>query len=39
MKEYLQVDKTSKTGLRWTKSPGGGVLVGAEAFTTIKGDG
>lgn len=37
LREYLAIDATSKTGLRWIKRPvrNGGVPVGAEAFTAV----
>jgi hypothetical protein len=37
IREYLKVDSTSKTGLRWIKSPNRKIRVGDEAFTAIKG--
>ena len=39
LKEYLKVDPTSKTGLRWIKNKGTRAKAGQEAFTTIRGDG
>ena len=35
LKEYLKVDSTSKTGLRWIKSPSRRVKEGDEAFTGV----
>ena len=35
IREYLKVDSTSKTGLRWIKSPSRRVKAGDEAFTRI----
>ena len=34
VQEYLYVDATSTTGLRWKKSPRARTLVGSEAFTS-----
>ena len=39
IKEYLKVDSTSKTGLRWIKNKGTRAKAGQEAFTTVRGDG
>lgn len=39
LKEYLIVDSTSCTGLRWIKYPGGSAKAGREAFTAISGAG
>ena len=36
IKEYLKVDSTSKTGLRWIQSPSKKIKAGQEAFTTVK---
>lgn len=33
--EYLAVDPTSKTGLRWIRKPAKCINVGAEAFPTL----
>jgi hypothetical protein len=40
IKEYLKVDSTSKTGLRWIKrAKYSKIKEGSEAFTTINGEG
>ena len=39
IKEYLKVDSSSKTGLRWIKKPANQVNIGDEAFTTLKSGG
>jgi len=39
IREYLLVDCTSRTGLRWVKSPGSRAKAGAEAFTAINAGG
>lgn len=39
IKEYLKVDSSSKTGLRWIKRPSMRVNAGDEAFTGINGEG
>ena len=37
IKEYLKVDSSSKTGLRWIKRPCHNVYAGDEAFTSLAG--